>query len=61
MVIYEELWTGDCLEPQLCFATNFVTFLAILEGVFLSAKIRAPLQYSWASLVAQAVKNLPAL
>ena len=41
MVIDEELWTGDCLEPQLCFATNFVTFLAILEGVFLSAKIRA--------------------
>ena len=27
------------LEPQFCFATNFVTFLAILEGVFLSTKI----------------------
>ena len=27
------------LEPQLCLATNFVTFLAILESVFLSAKI----------------------
>ena len=59
---FGELWENECLFYVIQFVINYYSSSSIPgSGRSFGEGIGYPLQYSWASLVVQLVKNLPAM